>query len=71
MLDEAIIAYSAVEALDPRSNRSYRLIEDSSQISLIDRVDYRFAITNLLKSHSPPQVIDQSYGRCDHENSIE
>jgi len=70
-------ALAEVSYKTARSNREYRLIirrriiEESSQLALIDRVDYRFAITNLPKSHSAEQVIDHTYGRCDQENVIE
>jgi hypothetical protein len=70
-------ALAEVSYKPARSSRSYRLIirrrliEESSQLSLIDRVEHRFAITNLPKSHTAAQVIDQTYGRCDQENIIE
>ena len=70
-------ALAEVSYRPARSGRAYRLIvrrrviEESSQLSLVDRLDYRFAITNLPESHRAAEVIDQTYGRCDQENIIE
>lgn len=48
-----------------------RLIEETSQLELVRKVEYRFCFTNLPKSVGPKAVVDRTYERCDQENIIE
>jgi hypothetical protein len=48
-----------------------RLIEESDQLSLVDKVEYRFCFTNLPPVYNSESVIDRTYERCDQENIIE
>ena len=48
------------------------LIEESDgQGALFEHFRYRLVLTNLPRSHTPEQVIDITYQRCDQENVIE
>jgi hypothetical protein len=61
-----------------RAQHSYRLVVrrqlievHSKQQEIFDRHRYRYVVTNLPKSFTAEDIIDETYLRCDQENLIE